>query len=89
MIATEATIRQVMFSPPRTTPAIYWMHGHVSVAEFLTLHSQLDNLPIELRAAQIKHGYASKKLSNISLYISDTPLENFEPITYWIPGDYA
>lgn len=89
MSSRECEVRRVLFSPPRETPTIYWMLGHVRVDEFMALHSLVDNAPQPESASQIKHGWGSRKLSGISIYLSDTPLANFEPITYWIPTDAA
>lgn len=79
------TIREIMFNPPSESPAIYWANGHMDVEHFASGY-KLAGLSIP--SEQVKHGYATRKLSFIVLYISDLPQENFEPITYWIPGDH-
>lgn len=90
MLGREAEVRYVMFNPPSAKIcAIYSMRGHVRVDEFMALYSTIDNAPHPTSASQIKHGWGSRKLSGIGIYLSDTPLANFEPITYWIPADNA
>lgn len=83
----SAEVRYIMFNPPRESYAIYWMHGHVATEKFMSIYSQIIETPIH--PSNVKQGWASFKLSRIGLYLSDRPLENFEPITYWIPADQA
>lgn len=74
-----------MFNSPNEVPAIYWTNGHMPVERFVWMH-ELSDIMVPLK--QVRYGWASRKLSGVSLYISDTQQENFEPITYWIPADW-
>lgn len=85
----EAEIRYVMFnSPSAKICAIYWMRGHVATERFVSLYSEIEEIATLIQPSAIKQGWATRKLSGIGIYLSDRPLENFEPITYWIPADY-
>lgn len=77
-------IRQVTFSPPNESPAIYWMAGHVSATRFVRMYDITGNTPI---ADKIVQGWGMCKPSDNSMYLSDEPLPDFEPITYWIPRE--
>lgn len=79
-------IRQVMFNPPNEPPAIYWMAGHVETEKFMLMMGHIDNVR-GIDEADIVGGYGTRKLSGISLYLSDEPLPNYEPITYLIPTE--
>ena len=82
----EAKIRYVMFNSPNAKIcAIYWMHGHITTETFVSLYSEIIETPIH--PSNVKQGWASFKLSRIGLYLSDRPMENFEPITYWISAE--
>jgi hypothetical protein len=85
----DATVREVVFAPPKEPPTIYWRTGHVTAEEFMALHSEVDTAAQPSHLSHIKYGWATRKLSWLTMYLSDTQLENFEPITYYIPGDYA
>lgn len=88
VLGREAEVRYVMFnSPSEKICAIYWMHGHVATERFISLYSQIIETPIH--PSNVKQGWASFKLNRIGLYLSDRPMENFEPITYWIPAEQA
>lgn len=76
-------IRQITFNPPGEPPAIYWMEGHVSIFKFRQMMGNLDNAET-IKPADIVQGWGTRKLSDISLSLSDEPLPNYEPITYWI-----
>lgn len=79
------SIREVVFiSPPNESPAIYWMSGHVSDEKFLLMTSVLD---IDIDVSEIKREWGTRKLEFIILYISDEPLPNYEPITYWLAAE--
>lgn len=89
VVKPKAEIRHVEFSPPKHPPTIYWMVGHRPVEKFMLMHSDIQDQRGPMESTQIKHGYASQKLDLGGMYLSGSPLENFEPITYWIPGDHA
>lgn len=81
-------VREVMFSPPGEPPAIHWTKGHMDserVALLFSGASEVKPFPV----GQVRYGWGTRKLSHIIMYLSDTPQEGFEPITYWIPADYA
>lgn len=86
--ASESPVRYVMFNPPKSEMyAIYWMHGHRPIDEFVSMHGELLPACANMQHGQVKQGWASFKLGRIGIYLSDAPLANFEPITYWIPAD--
>jgi hypothetical protein len=79
------TVRFVMFNAPRSEIcAIYWTNSHMPVERFVWMHEQAD---IAIPPDQVKHGWATYKLSGAGMYLSDVALPNFEPLTYWIPAD--
>ena len=76
-------IQKVMFNPPGEPPAIYWMAGHVTDEKFMSMMGVIkDERKIE--ESDIVRGYGTRKLDFITLYLSDEPLPNYEPITYWL-----
>lgn len=80
-------VRQVMFNPPKQAPAIFWMNGHVTGWRMDAFCNGFGTHP-DIDPSQVKHGYGTRKLSLNSMYLSDVPLPNYEPITYWIPADW-
>lgn len=86
-LGSKPEVRRVMFAPPGEPPFIYWMHGHVAIDEFVSMWSKAKRTDVAIEPAYVRHGWGTRKLTFISIYISDIPLENYEPITYWIPSD--
>lgn len=88
MLGSEPEVRYVMFNPPSSeTCAIYWMDGHRPIDEFVQMYREHVPACAAMQPAQVRHGWATFKLKRIGMYLSDAPLPNFEPITYWIPAD--
>lgn len=84
VLGRKPEVRRVEFSSPGEPPAIYWVTGH-RVELFMAFN---EDLSLSIHASEVKQGWASRKLSLGGMYLSDSPLENFEPITYWIPADH-
>lgn len=85
LIGRKPLIREIEFSAPRQPPVIHWMSGHVDTQMFVSL---LAETGLRIDPSQVARGWGSRKMQFISMYLSDSPLENFEPITYWIPADH-
>lgn len=89
VLAASNEVRRVEFSPPGESFAIWWMPGHIEANRFVSLLGEMENIEQPVQPSHIKQAWGTRKLDGICIYLSDEPLENFEPITYWIPAGYS